>query len=296
MKYLKLFESFDEDLFLKLEELLKDNLDSEFVEKYFNMHFDISFEEIILIYPQIIWVDSDFIDNDLAMDAVIDDKINEYSIDDFEIFDFISFIKKYYKDYEDVLYDYYEDFDEDRLDELSESELKDLIINVFGEYAFITEQVKNIYLSYSFKEYIDEEYGIDNVTFEDWNNYKWILDFINDENDIIDYYIETEYDTYESKFYFVLYSFENSTQLQELLLEKNKKSVLIMFDIFKNGHNKYNISDTYDFQKTYIEEFSKNYSDNNEMNEGIHDALKNLNNYFDINNRIEEEYKDYIEV
>jgi len=332
-KYNKIYESVSE---------LVDQFDRDFIEEYFDEHLaNDDFYDILEVYPQIIW---NHIDDKSAMEDIMNDEINNMSVEEFDGDDIKKFINYKYlteeeekkirqvyidneidlDELEDLKVDYEDEDDEELkeelkeeikeieeklkeinsmrtdeiLDELSESELRDIIRDVFDEYEFIENIIKDRYDDYSLQDYLEEIYGsTDNITFNSYSRngtgWDWILNYV-DEDAVIEEYKDNE--SYEYKKERFEEEIKNSIDLQEKLLEIDKENALELFDVFNDKYSDDNISDTYDFQKAYIEEYAKNYAngDDDDLDEGKGEALKKLNDAFGLDWDIEQEYEDYM--
>ena len=184
------------------------------------------------------------------------------------------------------------------LDEMDEENLKDVISDIFDEYDFVETIIEDRFKEYySLKDYVENVWGsTDSIEFGNSNSgrrgdWDWILNYVDDNALLKNYNYNEEFshkkDTLENYI-------SDTMELQEELLKIDKKNSLDLFDLFGDAKN--NIGDTYEFQKAYIEEYTKDYADGDEedLPEGKGLALKKLYDKFGLDRDIEEEYVDYM--
>jgi len=278
-------------LFENIENKLSIQFSDNFIEKYFDNNFLMSVREIIELWPNYIWR---HVDDDEYIKDLIEDEIDSCSIDNFGEYDYIDYLKnnmtdnkeeKIIKLYNNIDDDEQEYYDSDMLDKLTEDQLKDIIEDDDENEEFIKYIVNNRYDGCDAEDVIKDIYGSN-----------WILDHGTQIYDILRYYVE------DSK---IIDDWKNDTDkrekveeeicrdvyLQKKLLKKKKSNVFLLAKLFIKDNNT-NISDEYDFQKAYITAYIKKNISNNSNDILRAEALKYLYDNFELDNDIEEEYKE----
>jgi hypothetical protein len=278
-------------LFENIENKLSIQFSDNFIEKYFDNNFLMSVREIIELWPNYIWR---HVDDDEYIKDLIEDEIDSCSIDNFGEYDYIDYLKnnmtdnkeeKIIKLYNNIDDDEQEYYDSDMLDKLTEDQLKDIIEDDDENEEFIKYIVNNRYDGCDAEDVIKDIYGSN-----------WILDHGTQIYDILRYYVE------DSK---IIDDWKNDTDkrekveeeicrdvyLQKKLLKKKKSNVFLLAKLFIKDNNT-NISDEYDFQKAYITAYIKKNISNKSNDILRAEALKYLYDNFELDNDIEEEYKE----
>jgi len=195
-------------------------------------------------------------------------------------------------------------YDSDMLDDLDSDQLQEIITDESEEGEFIEETITKRYEYLTFIEVMSEKTGVDSyVELIDnftpngfYNNYSVYID----ENKLVEYY-KRNTDTV-SKYGWVESQIGNSIEIQHYLMDNSGDSdnlTLLLFELFeeKRTHND-DISDEYDFQKRYIEEYIKEngYEDDTEDEKGdlIAESLNILNSNFRLDSQIKEEFNKYM--
>lgn len=281
---------------------LVDYLDENYIEEYYNTHYDISILDICDIYPNIILRN---IDDKSFLNDYIESEIDNSSIEDIstinELKDFINYnlteekeekILEFWKEIHENDYDEDElseiEFDIKMLDDLEEDQLIDIIKDDDDEDKYIETVINSRYEGRDAEDILGDMYNIHS----DFKRiFPTIRDYI-DEDDIIEQYKKDE--SFEYKRDFVINSIEQSKELQLKILKSNKESVILLYDLFIGYSSDNNISNTYRFQKNYIKQYVIENKGSEEDDILIAIALSNLNENFTLNDKIKEKYKKYI--
>jgi hypothetical protein len=291
----KLFENTD-----NIKDKLMDQLDQNYIENNFDQNYSIGVEEIIDMSPSIVF---DNINKEAFIQNFIDNDIQDRTLDDFGEYDYKHYIEKEMddEDKEAKILQLYNDknfIEEDEketeysdymLADLDEDELREVIEDANMEDDCIEKTVRGWYKGHTVKDILDEFYG--DITGEQL--YKQFRRYIDDDK-IIKEWIDGE--DYEYKEEFVRNNIEYTVDIQEHLLSLDPKNVLLLFKLFEEEGGSDNIGDKYDFQKKYIEQYliKKKYDSKNEERKSYLRAsvLKKLNDNFNLDSAIEEEYED----
>jgi len=278
MKYIKLFEqhlNIPDD-----EQDLVELFSQKFIENFFLDNYQISAEEAS--HAVNLW---DYVNIDKFRDNLIKDTAENKEIDDKEFSneDYIDFIKeKKLKS----------GWNEEILKKVSRNQLIDLIEDNNEEYNFILKYFTDKWEDTHPKDILIELHGKDLV---EENLYNYLFYYVND-NDIIDDYINNKVQ-FETKMEYVRDYICCDIGLQRKLLKINKNTVEALFNVmdsndteYFDGSTKYTIGHEYKFQKLYIITKIKN----NSGSEIIEQAMKELNDKFILNPKIEEEYAEYM--
>jgi hypothetical protein len=182
-------------------------------------------------------------------------------------------------------------YEEYMFKDLDEDELKSMIEDLGEEEEYVEWVVKRRYEGMDAKDLIEDMYGdVTKMKSEDlYNIVQWYID----DEAIEKYYKDNE--DFENKKEFVKYEIKNKIDLQKEILEKNKSNVLKLAQLYEEESCDEDMSNEYNFQKLYIEEYVKDNIDEDdfekdEKNHLIATALKYLNDNFDLDKNIEEEY------
>lgn len=313
---------------------LINQLDSSFVEEYYSKHLAYTdIDDILEKDPSIIWnhvndksAMEDVIDDECNFSDLEDfhiDDLKERIKDDNNLSDddknkiYQKYIDENFTDkIEDLksdleLVDDEDDIEEiknkieeikdvkerdidDIVDELSEDNIHELIDDIYDRYEFIRDMLNDRYLNYTLQDYFEEVYG--NISFGRKSGYDWILNYVDDSAVIEEYNNNEDYSYKEDR---VQEDIGSSIDIQEELLRIDSKNSLLLFDVFTNNSyaNADTIENDYEFQKAYINSYSENYADGLDdeyVGEGKAEALKKLNDNFNLDSYIEEEYSEFM--
>ena len=185
-------------------------------------------------------------------------------------------------------------FNDYMLEELSDDEMKSIIIDTDGEEDFIDDLIDDRYDSYTtVKDIIEEIYGgVDHMSGDEI--YKWVGDYIY-EDEVIKNYKENEDFDYKREIF--INDIPYSIDLQNIILYEYKEGVLYLAELLKDVSVDNTISDQYDFQKAFIDEYVKEfYEEGEDKGELIADALEKLyiEYNFEKHEDIENEYSEYM--
>jgi hypothetical protein len=183
---------------------------------------------------------------------------------------------------------------DDLLDEMSRDSIYEVMNEIFDVGTFVETAVNNRYAGYDLVDYIEDIWGsTDSITFDSYNNkgdWDWVLKYV-DEDAVIKACSDNE--SYEYKEERVKEELYRALELQEKLLEIDPKNSLLLFELFVGEYDDDQISDTYNFQKAYIESYA--HDDEDEEGEyAIAKAVKNLYDEFGLNDSIKDEYSDHM--
>lgn len=289
MKHLKLFENYN----MTDARDLADQLEEDYIDDYFKDHYNIDSDEVHHYVD--IW---QFVDDERFVSDFISDYINNDSIDDIgtDKDEYKQYIKRKLLKDEDVKK--YLDKKlrkkkleptttyEEILDELDEDQLKKIIVDIAKEeYDFIQYYYENLYANRDAYDILEEIYGKKDL---EENGYKYVENYLND-NDMIEWYYDNE--DFDFKKNFVSEQIEWDEKLQTKLLNLKPENVILLFDIIDAGKN--TIGGKYDFQKAYMEQIERMKEEDEEDDLFIAKKLKELNDKFRLDREIEKEYKDY---
>lgn len=289
IKKFKIFESYSD-----IERELVNQFDDDFINEYFDEHFLRTADEIIELWPNSIWK---FVDDDKYIEDYIDNEINNLNIEDFCDDDYKKYIIYNISDEKEKsvlkLYnkkrkkaDKETDYDDDMLDSLTENQLRKIIEDENEEEEFVKYIITDRYEGEGAQEVIEEIYGKSWVEENGRELYNMFYNYIDDDEIVEDWKNETnKRDELQENIY-------SSTELQKKLIEIKKSNVLSLAKLFIEEPNGDNISKEYDFQKTFIKMYvKKTYGDNGYLKAN---ALKYLNDNFELNDDIKEEFSQYM--
>jgi len=331
MKYLELFENYSK-IFESVESDLLDQLDSSFIENYWDKHLAYTdAEDVYFNFPNMVW---NHLDDERAFDDLKSDEINNYSVEDFSDDDFKKYIKgKYLEDderiqiykkhieseidldeLEDLKVDFKDETDLDekirlkksiknikkKIKEINELDLEDLLDEMSEEdlKEIITDTLdEHEFVESVVNDRFDDYGSLEGYVESFWGDissidWDWLLNYLDDDALLQDYNNNVQYD---HKYDALLSYISNTTEIQEKLLEVDSKNATELFDLFDDDTEN-NLGDDYDFQKAYIEAYAENYADGEEsdLGEGKGKALKNLYDKFGLVFEIEDEYEGYM--
>lgn len=235
------------------------------IEQHYKEHYDLSYEQLCEQDPNFVW-NRDYIDEEKWLNDFINDKIDKiiYSGVDFNKYDkneYKYFFEEQYKELVNdntTLNEYIEIIKKEKLE-------REFLKYVF-ENKFWNKEPKEIAKIYD-SNYLDNTFDLTYL-------------YVND-NQVIDDYIEQI--EFSFKWDYVAVDIPYYPHLQLKILEYNPKNALILFDVIE-FEGKIGIAKNYNFQKYYIE-----YYDGE-----IPKALKNLYDRFGLNEKIKQEFKDYL--
>ena len=314
-KKFKLFESSD----TAKHELTFDFLDNGYALEYYNNNYLNNYTEndiieIIEVNPNSV---SDVFDNDSYVKSFIDDEIQNYSFDNFDIYEYKKYIEVHLSTEKEnkIIELYYdnneedddiekEEYNSDMLDDLDSDQLKEVIIDDDNESDFIEYTIRRRYEGMTFIDIRNEVEGIDtfselisNIKAEKFYQYYGI--YI-DEDRLIELYKLNEND--DAKYNWVESQIEDSIEIQHYFMDNftdYNNITLLLFEIFENKSDHMNdISDEYDFQKRYIKEYMEENLDDDATEEEkvdcIAEALNDINSNFMLDSEIKKEFKQYM--
>lgn len=289
MKYLKYFESKENDA----KNLIK-KLDSDYVDKYFKENYELNFKEIVT------WVDIwQFVDSDRFVEDWINERVSggkiKYDIDDED--NYRKYIEENLLNDEDVQ-QYLEKkrikkgLEENStyseiLEELNKKQLEKIIVDIANnEEECLRDYFENIYGDNSAYDILSELYSESDLK---ENGYKYVENYV-DDDEIKDWFYDNE--DYDYKCEWISEQIENDLDLQKKILEEDPKNSIELFDIIDEDRK--NICGEYDFQKAYMDTTIENYTDEDGIYEdGVAKELKKLYDKFGLDSDIEEEYEEY---
>lgn len=300
IKSFKIFEKNNWQDQNKILSKLTDQFDTEFIEDYHEEHIAYNdAENIISIYPSYMW---DNFDDERFIQGYISDEKNSLTINEFSEYDYKVYlgyetsdeekvkIIKLYKKHNEIPKDQEVDYSYDMLDDLTEKELKNIILKCDEEDDFLQYTIEGRYENRDAKSILSDLYDIEKYASK---MYDMFNPYINDEEIVRQYKNEIEYDT---KYDEVKERIDSDRELQDKLLDMQPSNVLLLAKVINNQSYKdkkiENIVNEYDFQKLYITEYV--YENKHKDSETFltAEALKFLYDKFDLHPDIEEEYKD----
>jgi hypothetical protein len=181
-------------------------------------------------------------------------------------------------------------YSDEMLEELSSDELIDVIEDSGEEDEYVEKTVRSRYDNYSAEDLIGEIYG-DTSRMSGKELYSMLQWYI-DDNKIEEWWKDNE--DWEYKKEFTKDAIYRDYNLQREILNKNTSNVLKLAELFEEPHGLNNIADEYEFQKLYIKEYVKENSYDDKKSILKAKALKYLNDNFELDSQIAEEYKDFM--
>jgi hypothetical protein len=180
-------------------------------------------------------------------------------------------------------------YDDDMLDELDEDEFKDIIREDNEEDDFIESFIKDRYENESAQDILEGIYGKDMKGSEIYNI---VCNYIYEDEIEKDYKYNEHFD-YKKEY--VSGCISNDTDLQRsILLDSNEHILKLAESLADNGDT--GIMDEYDNQKLYIEKYKEEHDGESTEERNIAQAMKNLYDWFGLDDDIEEEYKNYTQL
>lgn len=297
----KIFEKLDYKKKNKILSKLMKQFDDNFIEEYYDENYAYTDpEDVIFNFPNIIWYHFD--DEKFIKDFIYDEK-NALTINEFSDYDYkkyiinnnsdekIKRILKIYKKENDIPKDEEGlEYDDIILDDLTEKQLKNIILKSNEEEEFLEYTLEERYEDRDAKDILSEFYDIEGDIKNIYDRYNQYID----EDAILKEYNDNE--TFDNKYSTIKDHIDNDRELQDKLLEINKSNVLLLAKILENNYYKNekieNIANEYDFQKLYIEQYVDKNKEKNTENNLRAKAIKFLYKKFELNPEIEDEYSD----
>jgi hypothetical protein len=303
IKKFKLFESRNNSRNQILNKLIS-QLDDNFIEKYYEENYKYDINDILSMYPAIIWK---CIDNKKYVEDLIQNEINNAdieSIPDNVIADYI--INNITEDLEEKVIELYKsknsiddedddiEYDSSMLDDFDSSELIELINHLGEEDELRRDYYEDRYGNMDAEDIFDEIYGKDYIHRLGYRDiYNMFGDYFDDDEVVEMYMNDLDYDY---KYETIKESLDGDTTLINKLLEIKPSNVLLFVNIL----TKYiNITEEYKFQKLYIEELLKKKLKkdiNADVDTIKSEAIYFLHKEFGLNSDIEEEYSEYTQL
>ncbi len=291
---------------------LIDYADQRFVDDIFDNEYHIDGDEAMYMYPGYIWSNfdeerfvNDFkqgMEESMTLEDIYDDELKKFIKDNLSIRKkekIVELYKDNYFDEDESESNYDLDDYENMIDDFDDDELREIIEDDNEEYEVVEQSAKNMYGEYTAIDILYDFHGIDGHFYDkkDTHSFRDTYDdkYKELKNAVINYVdldgIAKEWKDNEDSEYrkeFVQEYIYDNEDIQRSILSNNKPSVLDLFELFvdKKGSN---IGDEYKFQKAYIEEFVDDEDDNN-----IPTALKNLYDNFTLDGEIEKEYSEHM--
>jgi len=182
-------------------------------------------------------------------------------------------------------------YDDDMLADLDEDELREVIEDSGEADDYVEKIIRKRYEGEDAQSIIENMLG----KLEGKELYDMVQNYLDDDAIIQDY---KDNEDYGYKKEVVADSIYRDIDLQREILENNKNNVLKLAELFAENSSSNNISDEYEFQKLYIEEYVKDYIDGDEDSYDEKErgdlrakALKYLNDNFELDSDIETEYE-----
>lgn len=289
IKSFKIFENYDnKDRILKQ---LEEQFDSDFIDEYYDEHFKMGAEEIISLWPSIVWK---HIDDDKYISDLIDEEKSQLGIEDFSDYEYREYIKTNTSDKKEKkvlqLYnkkiknkeDKAEYYDDDMLDDLTEKQLRKIIEDVNEEEEFVEYAVTERYEGRSAEEIADDfGFGDDGAQL-----YKMFYNYIDDDEVEEDYMNDQSEDEKIERIREEIY---RTQELQQKLLDTKKSNALLLAELYVEDPDDDNIYSDYDFQKAYMKHYAKIHKDEPDA---IAYALKFLSDNFELDSNIADKYSN----
>jgi len=273
-------------------------LDDDFIEKYYNekLAYD-DVEEIISLWPNLIWNN---IDDEGFVNAWKEDEINNYTIEEFSVYDFKKYLENNWNDEieNEVLKIWKENYEDDddkyseysgfMLSDLNEDELKDVIQDVDDEGEFVKKTVEDRYKDEDAQSLIRNMYG--DVEQMGGKDLLHIVDYYIDDEGIKKDYIEGEDFSYKKDS--VGNNITDDKDLQYKIIEADKDAILNLVELFVDDDSTDNImlDNPYKYQKMYMKKYAK-ANKGDDMAKA--NALKYINDHFGLDDRIKEKYHEH---
>lgn len=272
-----------------LTKKLVNQFDDDFILYYFNKNFSESAKDIIDLWPSTIWK---YVDDDKYIEDLMDSEKQELNINDFNDDDYKKYIIDNISDKkENMILKLYNkkkhsneiEYDDDMLDDLSEKQLRKIIEKENEEIEFVNYSVDNRYKNKDAQEIIKDEWGIS----DGLELYKILSNYIDDDK------IESDYINDSDKESRLEEEICSDKLLQTKLLGIKKSNVFLLAKLFIKNSTEDTICNEYNFQKIYIEKYVKKNKENIEQVGQLRAiAIRFLNDNFELNEDIQEEYKD----
>lgn len=282
-----------------VESELVDELDNEFIEKYFDKYLAYDdFDEIIQISPTLIW---NHIDDESAMKDVIYDEINSRGLEDFYDGDLRDWLKGKYHDEKTSKFIYNKYMEDEGVDFEELKDLKDELKDEtdLGKIKKLKKKIKEIkskikeYKEMNIDDIIDEldEDTLHDIIRDNYNEYDFIDEMLNEQykNYSLKDYIEEIYGNVDSIY------FDRDSNMDWILDYVDKQGVIDEWNENEDfDHKKERVEDEISSTKLLQYKLLK-IDPKNSLK--LFDLFIN-NNYVNTNDTIEDEYifqKAYIE-
>lgn len=292
-------------------------VDFHFIEEYFDKNYDVDIDEAIYSYPGYIWdniddkrfvadFERDYLENQ-SLDDVNDDDIKEYVLKNLSYDKKAKILEMYLEKNEDEeeedLYD--ADDYENMLDEFDDDEIKEVAEEDEDSYDIARSILGGSFEGQTAEDIIGDFYGMDTRFYEqdkrlnnryDFeqnydSNVKQLKDLTMsyvDEDAIKKENAENEDDDYKKEV--VSSEIYNSPDMQKNILANYPSQTLNLFELLENESNGDNISNEYDFQKAYIEQYAEENPEDEDEDMVVAYAIKNIFDTFELNDNIKKEY------
>ena len=307
IKKFKIFEKLISERYSIAKDLV-DQFDDTYIEKWYDDNFDMDVSEIIDMSSTRNILDC--FDDDRYRDDYIQDYINSYEFSEIDKDDLKRYIEKNLttKKEDKILEIYnsnnYDEDDEDSkketeyedymLDELDQDELRDVIDDSNEESDCIEELINGWYSGRSGEDILEEFHGNVDRT-EARELYDIISYYVDDDKLKQNWQDNKDFDYKKER---LEEDLPYNVELQRDLIDKDADNAVALADLWENESSSQNIGDEYDFQKGYIEKYTKDNTDENDDEEFVSDiksdAVKYLYDNFGLDSNIEEEYEDYM--
>lgn len=265
-----------------------------FSEKYINEYYKDRYEIQIsdIVEHTNFWP---YVDEHKLKDGVIEDLVNETPVGDeeFKKEDYITFIednmmgsiKNEIEKWKDFYEEYPED-DKDVLQHVNKIELEHLIQDKEKGIEFKTDYFEEKYFNIDVRDILEDIHGKDKVEVDLYD----IIGHHIDDNEVIDDYIDNV--PFDDKWDYFIEDIPYSSILQKELLKMDERTVLGLYNVLEDDDSNCDIGCTYEFQKLYIK---VRCDDSNEKDEYvIPEAIKELNDKFNLTDKIKEEYSEHM--
>lgn len=268
----KLFERAED------EDDLADQFSQEYIEKYYDMNYEIPTDDAV------IWANLwNYVDKDSVKEGLIKEKVRENDLDEFNNEQLTNYIldnmKELLEPKMDRLIKKYELSDlEDILEAMPKKRIAHLIYDEDLSADFIKKYYEEEWEDKDVEEILMELHG-KNAIENNEELYNYLFPYLNEESMIEDYKNSIQF---EDKYEYLAYRICSDMDLQQKLIEMDSDNVFALFDIMENT-----TGEEYAFQKLYLDKIK-------EEDGNIAMAIKDIDERYGLNPKIEEEYKEYL--